>query len=142
MYYLAYGSNLSKTQMARRCPDAKIAGKAMLKDYRLVFRTHATVEKHKGAKTPVLVWDISEKDEKRLDRYEGFPNYYIKQEMEVRMTSLDGRKPKKIKAMIYIMVKGPEKAAPTWDYYNTIAEGYSDFNFDISYLLEAVADAV
>ena len=31
-YYIAYGSNLSVEQMAIRCPDAKIAGMAALKD--------------------------------------------------------------------------------------------------------------
>ena len=142
MYYLAYGSNLSVKQMAFRCPDAKIVGKALLKDYRLAFRTHATVDKHKGSKTPVLVWEISQNDEKHLDRYEGFPKYYFKKEVEVRMTDLDGKKPRKITAMIYIMSLGREKATPTWDYYDTIAEGYHRFNFDIEYLLEAVADAV
>lgn len=29
-YYIAYGSNLSVEQMAYRCPDAKIAGQAVL----------------------------------------------------------------------------------------------------------------
>ena len=29
-YYIAYGSNLSVEQMADRCPDAKIAGQAVL----------------------------------------------------------------------------------------------------------------
>ena len=32
-YYIAYGSNLSVIQMAIRCPDAKVAGTAVLKDW-------------------------------------------------------------------------------------------------------------
>ena len=142
MYYLAYGSNLSVAQMAKRCPDAKVAGKALLKDYHLVFRTHATIEKHKGSRTPMLVWEISEKDEKKLDKYEGFPKYYFKKNFEVRMTDLDGKKAKNITAMAYVMTKGPEKMHPSWDYYSTIAEGYNRFNFDIEYLLEALADVI
>ena len=142
MYYLAYGSNLSVAQMAHRCPDAKVVGKAMLKGYRLVFRTYATIEKHKGSKTPVLVWDISEQDEKRLDRYEGYPQSYIKEELEVRMTDLDGKKPMKIKARAYVMTKGRVKATPSWDYYNIIAEGYHKFGFDFAPLLEALSEAV
>lgn len=142
MYYLAYGSNLSEKQMAKRCPDAKIVGKTMLKDYQLVFRTHANVEKHKGAKVPALIWDISEKDEKRLDRYEGYPKYYIKKSADVRMTDLNGKKTKKISAMLYVMNGKPDKARPTWDYYNTIAEGYHRFGFDGIFLLQALEEVI
>lgn len=112
MYYLAYGSNLSRNQMAIRCPDAKVVGKAMLENYKLVFRTHANVERHSGSKVPVIVWDISDADEHSLDRYEGYPRYYIKKYMKVKMTDLEGKKPKKISAMIYIMTNGREKFAP------------------------------
>lgn len=34
-YYIAYGSNLSVEQMAYRCPDAKIAGQAVLAGWEL-----------------------------------------------------------------------------------------------------------
>ena len=32
-YYIAYGSNLSRQQMAQRCPGAKIVGSAVLKGW-------------------------------------------------------------------------------------------------------------
>ena len=47
-FYIAYGSNLSVEQMAIRAPDAELAGTAILKDMRLIFKTHATVEPCKG----------------------------------------------------------------------------------------------
>ena len=34
--YIAYGSNLNREQMAKRCPDAKVIGSGMLKDYELL----------------------------------------------------------------------------------------------------------
>ena len=71
-YYIAYGSNLSVEQMAIRCPDAKIAGMAALKDWKLVFKLHADIVPCEGRVVPVLVWEISEKDEKNLDMYEGY----------------------------------------------------------------------
>ena len=52
--------------MAIRCPDAKPAGMAALKDWKLVFRTHATIEPCEVRVVPVLIWEISEKDEKNL----------------------------------------------------------------------------
>ena len=42
-YYIAYGSNLSVEQMADRCPDAKIAGQAVLAGWELLFRGCATI---------------------------------------------------------------------------------------------------
>ena len=36
-YYLAYGSNLNLEQMSRRCPTARVVGKAQLENYRLAF---------------------------------------------------------------------------------------------------------
>ena len=46
--YIAYGSNLSVRQMAHRCPDARIIGMAAIQDWKLVFRTHATIEPAAG----------------------------------------------------------------------------------------------
>ena len=31
-YYIAYGSNLHKEQMSRRCPDARVVGTGWLRD--------------------------------------------------------------------------------------------------------------
>ena len=55
--YLAYGSNLNLGQMAHRCPDSKVAGKAELPGYRLLFRggqhnAHATIEKARATLSP------------------------------------------------------------------------------------------
>ena len=78
--YVAYGSNLSVEQMALRCPDATIIGTGRIRDYKLVFRFHADIEKSKGSYVPVLVWKISKADEKRLDIYEGVSSGYYHQE--------------------------------------------------------------
>ena len=79
--YIAYGSNLNRAQMALRCPDAKVVGTGEIKDYELLFRGNrngavATVEPKKGESVPVLIWEISPRDEFNLDRYEGYPRLY------------------------------------------------------------------
>ena len=66
-FYIAYGSNLSREQMAFRTPDAEIVGTAVLKGWRLLFRQYATIKKNSKFETPVLVWKISEQDEKNLE---------------------------------------------------------------------------
>ena len=85
-YYIAYGSNLNIPQMRWRCKDAKIVGTAVIKDYRLMFKgsqsgSYLTIEKAEGYVVPVGVWSVSEDDEKHLDRYEGYPDFYYKTEM-------------------------------------------------------------
>ena len=82
-YYIAYGSNLNVRQMRMRCPTARIIGTSVLKDYELLFKgsktgSYLTVEKKPGSTVPVAVWAVAENDEKALDRYEGFPNFYYR----------------------------------------------------------------
>ena len=79
--YIAYGSNMDEEQMKFRCPDSKLVGTGKIKNFRLMFKgslsgNYATIEPEKNFEVPVLIWKISAADEKKLDRYEGFPNFY------------------------------------------------------------------
>ena len=130
--YVAYGSNLNLPQMAKRCPGARIVGSSELKDYVLTFRgghggAVATVEPSKGNSVPVLVWEITEEDEKALDRYEGFPFLYRKENVRVNLKGKD------IKAMVYIMNEGKNLGQPSIYYYSIIYDGYKaqDFNTEV-----------
>ena len=124
--YIAYGSNLSVEQMAFRCPEAKIIGMAAIQDWKLVFRTHATIEPAAGRVVPVLIWEITDRDEKNLDLYEGFPSYYFKQE---------------ITAMVYLMEEGHDIRVPYRGYLDTLAEGYRRFGFNPYQLELAMKEA-
>ena len=145
-YYIAYGSNLSIEQMKVRTPDAVIVGTATLKDWRLLFRQFATIKKCKGYSVPVLVWKISEQDERSLDRYEGYPRFYLKKNLKVDVTSLDGDHFGELTAMVYIMTKKATDARgtnplPSDYYYSVLAAGYKTFGFDATILNEAVREA-
>jgi gamma-glutamylcyclotransferase (GGCT)/AIG2-like uncharacterized protein YtfP len=120
MKYIAYGSNMSVRQMAFRCPDAKLLGAGHIHGARLEFHTHATVERVRSRKAcvPVAVWEISAQDEERLDHYEGFPNYYVKDKWTVTME--DGTK---LVGMIYLMNRY-RTGAPTKSYYEGIRDAY------------------
>ena len=140
-YYLAYGSNLSSEQMAYRCPDAKIVGTAVLEGWKLRFRLHATIEPEEDSKVPVLVWELSEADEKMLDRYEGYPSYYFKKDLEVKVTSIADGKVTDLTAMVYIMTEGRPLATPCIGYYGVLMDGYDDFGFDEQILDDALEEA-
>ena len=126
MKYIAYGSNMKQEQMAYRCPDAKLAGTGTITGARLEFYLHATVEKtgSEQDKVPVAVWEISEEDERRLDTYEGWPNYYIKETWPVHMH--DGTE---TEGMIYLM-QLIRKAPPRDSYYEGIADAYRSLGLE------------
>ena len=131
MNYIAYGSNMVQEQMAYRCPGARLIGMGYLPSAQLEFYLHATIERSQikagrssaPTRVPVAVWEISEADEQRLDRYEGYPSYYIKAERTVHMT--DGSE---IKGMIYLMNQ-KRVAPPTRDYYEGIRRAYQVLGF-------------
>ena len=132
MKYIAYGSNMVKKQMDFRCPNARLIGMGYLLNHRLEFYLHATVERTRtrGEVVPVAVWEIDREDERSLDRYEGYPNYYSKQKRKVLMN--DGSE---IEGMIYIM-KRIRPYPPTKEYYGGIKKAYEDLG--ISFEIEKV----
>ena len=145
-YYIAYGSNLSIEQMKHRTPDAQIVGTAMLKGWRLLFRQFATIERKAKFNTPVLIWKISEQDERNLDRYEGFPHFYVKKNLKVAVKSLEGFDIGTLTAMVYIMTPEAVKLRdisplPSRQYYSTLCTGYKTFGFDGATLVDALHEA-
>lgn len=131
--YVAYGSNLHLAQMARRCPDAKVYGSGVIKDYRLAFYHVASILPEAGAAVPVGIWEISAQDEKNLDRYEGFPHLYRKENIDVVMENGET-----VTAMVYIMNRDGMESYPDSHYYNTIYTGYRSFGLDTEYLKKTV----
>ena len=145
-FYIAYGSNLSIAQMKYRTPDAEIVGTAVLRGWRLLFRQYATITRSAKFDTPVLIWKISKQDEKNLDRYEGYPKFYVKENLKVAVTSLDGEDLGEMTAMVYIMTSEAVKirknhAFPSSQYFSILQEGYAAFGFDEKILTQARREA-
>lgn len=134
--YAAYGSNMNIRQMEYRCPNAKIIGTGKIKGYRLTFRRggYANIEPAEDESVPILVWDTTISDERRLDQYEGYPDFYTKELVEVEMD--DGEKKM---AYIYIMTNTArgEYAVPTVQYYRSVKSGYIANCIDLRPLIEA-----
>ena len=141
-YYIAYGSNLNIAQMRYRCPDARVIGTAVIEDYRLLFKgsktgSYLTIEKAKGHRVPVAVWEVTPLDEKRLDRYEGYPTFYYKTEMLLDIKGIRSGKTRRRRAFVYIMHEERPIGIPADFYMDTCIEGYEDFGFDAEFLDEA-----
>lgn len=138
--YVAYGSNLNLKQMKYRCPTAKLYGTGEIENYELQFKGHsnsafATIAPKEGSSVPVAVWEIQPRDELSLDRYEGYPSHYFKQDVPVQ---LDGDE---VSAMVYIMNLKMNFGLPSPSYYHTVYEGYNDCELDTDILDKAVGDS-
>lgn len=137
-YYVAYGSNLNLPQMRRRCPTAKVVGSDVLTDRRLRFRgipnsAVATIEPAKNHTVPVLIFEIQPQDEFSLDRYEGYPTLYRKEQIGVKV---DGQP---VNAFAYIMnEKNHPYNQPGSYYFSVILAGYLMNDFEVAQLQEAV----
>ena len=112
-FYLAYGSNLNVKQMQFRCSDARIVGTAEIPNYQLLF---------KGSKTG------------SYDRYEGYPHFYYKTELELPLAETG----KKLTAFVYIMHEERKLGIPTSVYIRTCVDGYRQFGFDLKHLRKAM----
>ena len=140
--YIAYGSNLNLRQMEYRCRTAKVYGKGMLKDYRLLFKgskdnAYLTIEPKAGEEVPVVIWEIQPIDERELDRYEGYPNFYEKKEIKVELETGE-----RVTAMVYIMTDKIKDRIhlnlPSKSYFEAVKEGYESFGFNLKYLHKAL----
>ena len=134
--YFAYGSNINLEQMAHRCPDAQIVGPVTLENYELRFRGSgfATVTPKKGSVVHGLLWKLTPESERALDRYEGYPRHYTKEQVSVR--TADGAA---VSIMAYIMAEPMcrQPALPSPYYYRAIQQGFEANGLSVESLEEA-----
>ena len=140
--YVAYGSNLNLYQMKFRCPTAKLVGTGVVKDHELQFKgrkdsVHATIAPSEGGTVPVAVWELQPRDETALDRYEGFPNHYFKQDIPVEMKNGET-----VNGMVYIMDLRQDFGIPSPGYVQTVSEGYHNCRLDTAVLKNAIRQSV
>jgi gamma-glutamylcyclotransferase (GGCT)/AIG2-like uncharacterized protein YtfP len=130
MFYFAYGSNLSHKQMIQRCPSSKPRFKATLPNYKLIFagwsrEWHggvASIKRFAGSKVAGAVYEISERDLRSLDKYEGYPTVYDRLNVLVMTEDSDP-----IKVITYIKREQSEESQPSPDYLAVIKLGYKDW---------------
>jgi gamma-glutamylcyclotransferase len=130
MYYFAYGSNLNQKQMLERCPDSKPRFIATLPNYKLVFVGWsrqwrggvASIKPFRGERVPGAIYEISDRDLRRLDSREGYPGDYNR----LNVTVFD-EKGEPIAATTYIKTKQSEETPPSQEYLSIMQQGYRDW---------------
>ena len=84
--YFAYGSNMWRAQMNRRCPGNVWLGQAGLPDYRWIIsrRGYASIVASPGDDVYGIVYGLTPTDEQALDEYEGVASgSYLKRYLPV-----------------------------------------------------------
>lgn len=140
--YIIYGRHLSKDHMHRYCPTANPMAVATLKDHQLVFQAReygpgaiANVIPAKGQEVPVVVWEISEHEDRHLDIDQGIGEGRCTKEcVDIEVNG------KTLQALIYVMDPGP-CGVPTDRYLRPMVEGYKDFDLPIKALNDAISTA-
>ena len=130
MYYFTYASNLNRKQMRERAPESKPMFVATLPNYKLVFAGwfrqwrggYATIVLSRGDKVIGAIYEVSERDLRRLDSYEGCPGNYNR--MNVTVFDEDGNP---VEAVTYIKAGRLEETQPSKEYLAVIQQGYRDW---------------
>lgn len=147
MKYFAYGSNMDKTQMMKRCPSAEVFGIAMLPDHELYFPRKskrwgcgvASIMQCKGKNVWGVIYDMQNpNDVSILDEKEGFygkGNPLNCYEKDSCVIFLDGNKNNSIIADTYIAI--PMSSGPFFtnsQYLNSLINGAKSHNLPDTYI--------
>ena len=117
MLYFAYGANTNIDNMKSRCPNAKKLTSLVLPDYRLVFRGVADIERANYNEVQGVLWFITDKCERALDIYEGFPTLYRKEAFSIKV---EGR----IEDVMFYTMNRQGYNLPSEHYFRCIEQGY------------------
>ena len=128
--YFAYGLELNKKTMKERAPEGRPRVTATLPNYRLVFLGWsrqwkgglAAIRGSHGSKVAGGVYEITERDLKRMDNLEGYPR--VSDRINVTVFTEDGDA---LKAVTYIKAGQAEETRPAAEYLAIIQQGYRDW---------------
>ena len=147
--YFAYGSNLDLPHMKSRCPESKLISKGSLSGYRLTFNRFssgwgggvADVIQEQDSKVWGLIFEISDTDLERLDRYEGYHNDWTSL-YERWKTVIDTPNGQVSDVWVYTVVEKQKFVKPTLEYLQIIKDAAVKWNFPKAYLMLAYLDAL
>ncbi|KAH8798873.1 hypothetical protein F5882DRAFT_394766 [Hyaloscypha sp. PMI_1271] len=109
--YFAYGSNLSLSQMASRCPTSTYHALGILHNYKWIIGPRGYANVVSSRPTPHsqqedlvygLLYTLQPADEALLDRAEGVPRSYTKHVLDVELVVPGKEGKERVKALVYV----------------------------------------
>lgn len=124
--YFAYGSNMDATQMKERCPQSEKKEAAELSGYEFFInkRGVANIRLNKDKKVIGIVYDITEEDERKLDKCEGVQ---FGTNTKENLQSINS---------FYYLAKETDEGKPRDGYLEKIIKAGQDNEFPESYIDE------
>jgi len=126
--HFAYGSNMSRALMRRRCPGARPLGPGQLDGWRFVITGdgYASLVRDPGARVHGVLWRLSPRDLAALDAYE--QRAYLRRIVPVRHGA--ARRP----ALVYIAPeRGGGRARP--GYQELVVAAARDWSLPKAYVI-------
>lgn len=132
IHYFAYGMLTDHANM----PGARAVGPALLNNHRFEFLGFADVAPDPGSQVWGALWIIPRELLSELDRVEGYPHMYGRQQLPVQHGS------RRVEAWVYRMTPQTRKqstlAMPSEDYVATLRRGYRAFGLPLSQIDQAL----
>ena len=136
LWYFAYGSNMSRTQLRQRAGEPAEEKLARLENFELNFDKIArggtgtgNIAAADGGVVYGVLYRMTEQQLKQLDRYEGVPEHYRRS--EVNVLDAEGRK---VAAQVYLARKVRRGLKPDRTYLQRIIEGAVEHNLPGEYI--------
>ena len=137
MKYFAYGSNMSWDELRAWCPSAEFVTIARLPDHRLDFTRYsqrrrggvADVVPSNGDEVWGVLYDIPSDELPALDRKEGVPNAYQRQDVRVIVQSGE-----RAEALTYTVVQKVPTQLPSQSYIDLILKGAREWKLPAEYV--------
>jgi gamma-glutamylcyclotransferase (GGCT)/AIG2-like uncharacterized protein YtfP len=126
--YFAYGSNLNRSRMFDRCPDATSVRVHELLGWKLIFRRSADIVPADGHTVVGGLYRITRADEVALDRYEGVHRGRYRRKHFLLGSQW---------AFTYVMNDSLTEEAPSAEYFALIERGYLDWRLPTAALVAA-----
>jgi cation transport regulator ChaC len=128
--YFAYGSNMSRAAMRRRCPEARALGPARLEDHRFFVGRDGwgSVEPKRGACVHGVLWRLTPRCLAVLHAYELLhKGLYRVRHLPVRVES------RRLSALVYLL-RERQPGRPKPGYVQAIAAAARDWHLPEPYI--------
>jgi gamma-glutamylcyclotransferase len=132
--YFAYGSNMWRKQMGDRCPDHRLVGFGVLKGYRWIIsaRGYANIASSAFDVVHGVVYELSDVDEKMLDRSEGVDSGSYRKEF--LMVEVD----ESLRTCLVYVDPIEDEGLPGEEYIRRINDGIKDAGLPAEYVRSSI----
>ncbi len=109
MLHFAYGSNMSRLLMQRRCPGALAIGTAALRGWRFIITVdgYGSIVPQPGETVHGVLWQVTPRDLAAINAYESLDSgLYVRRMLPVRYDR------RQVPALVYVSRRGEGRPRP------------------------------